>query len=113
MTAQAVSLPDDLTNLNQWVLWRFENRGGKPTKVPYQVNGARAKTETADTWNSYVAVLTSWRTSPQRYNGIGFVFGRCPTVSPHPTVCRKVWKRGKEENHAWRSRGPGSDGHLT
>lgn len=29
-------LPDDLAERDQWVLWRYEARDGKPTKVPYQ-----------------------------------------------------------------------------
>jgi primase-polymerase (primpol)-like protein len=27
-------VPDDLAERDQWVLWRFEARKGKPTKAP-------------------------------------------------------------------------------
>ena len=27
--------PDDLTERDQWVLWRYEERDGRTTKVPY------------------------------------------------------------------------------
>ena len=37
-------VPDDLIERDQWVLWRYEARHGKPTKVPYQVAGDRADT---------------------------------------------------------------------
>ena len=33
-------LPDDLTERDQWVLWRLETRNGKPTKVPYHLSYA-------------------------------------------------------------------------
>ena len=29
-------VPDDLTELDQWVPWRYEKRNGKWTKVPYR-----------------------------------------------------------------------------
>src|ERR1700722_17418216 len=36
------SIPDDLTELDQWVLWRRETVNGRQTKVPYTVGGRRA-----------------------------------------------------------------------
>jgi predicted P-loop ATPase len=70
----ALTLPSDLTERDQWVLWRKETRNGKPTKVPYQANGARAKSDDARTWNTFQAVLSAWTRKPTRYAGIGFVF---------------------------------------
>ena len=35
-------LPASLKALRQWVRWRLEDVHGRPTKVPYQVNGAKA-----------------------------------------------------------------------
>jgi hypothetical protein len=58
-----------------WVLWKYEERDGKPTKVPY--NAATRKRAAADnpaTWTSYAtarAVLTRFS---DRYDGLGFVF---------------------------------------
>jgi primase-polymerase (primpol)-like protein len=38
--ASTTVIPDSLAELDQWLIWRSESReGGKPTKVPYQVNG--------------------------------------------------------------------------
>jgi putative DNA primase/helicase len=42
MTATTIRVPDSLTELDQWVLWRYETRNGKPTKVPFQVSGKPA-----------------------------------------------------------------------
>src|SRR5260370_3216280 len=38
------SVPDDLAERDQWVLWRYENRNGRPTKVPYEPTGRNANT---------------------------------------------------------------------
>jgi putative DNA primase/helicase len=54
--------------------WRFEERNGKPTKVPYQVNGNRAKSDDPQTWNTFEAVTDAWTKAPRQYQGIGFVF---------------------------------------
>ena len=38
-----IRIPDSLAELDQWIVWRYEQRdGGKPTKVPYQINGSHA-----------------------------------------------------------------------
>ena len=40
ITAATIRVPDSLAELNQWIVWRYEQRdGGKPTKVPYQMDG--------------------------------------------------------------------------
>jgi len=30
-----IVVPDDLGERDQWVLWRYEERNGRATKVPY------------------------------------------------------------------------------
>ena len=67
-------VPDDLTELDQWLLWRYEERDGRQTKVPYQVSGRRADTTARRTWTNFEDALTAWRHDPQRYAGVGFVF---------------------------------------
>jgi putative DNA primase/helicase len=67
-------VPTQLTERNQWVLWRYEGRNGKATKVPYQVSGRRAKADEPETWNTFEAVNCVWTEKPDRYDGIGFVF---------------------------------------
>jgi hypothetical protein len=66
-------VPDDLTELDQWVLWRFETINGRPRKVPYQASGRRADSTEPTTWTTFEEVLSTWR-GKQRYAGIGFVF---------------------------------------
>jgi len=67
-------LPDDLRELNQWVLWRREHVSGRETKVPYSVRGHRARTTDPRTWASFDVALSEWCRNPQRYAGLGFVF---------------------------------------
>ncbi len=67
-------LPSDLTERDQWVLWRYQTRNGKRTKVPYEVNGKPAKSDDPQTWNTFQAVTAAWTKAPERYQGIGFMF---------------------------------------
>src|SRR5947209_18741785 len=66
--------PDDLTERDQWVLWRYEARNGKPTKVPYQVNARKASSTDPSTWTTFEAALDSLRQVADQFDGIGFVF---------------------------------------
>ena len=67
-------VPDDLTEHDQWVLWRFEARKGKPTKVPYQANGKPADTTNPSTWTTFEEAQSVWCRNRQHYVGLGFVF---------------------------------------
>jgi len=67
-------VPADLVELDQWVLWLYELRNGRRTKVPYQRNGRKADTTDPRTWTTFEAVADEWFRRPTRYSGIGFVF---------------------------------------
>jgi primase-polymerase (primpol)-like protein len=67
------SLPDRLTELDRWVLWRME-RIGRDTKVPYSVRGFRASSTDPRSWASFEEVRAAWERNPGRYAGVGFVF---------------------------------------
>jgi hypothetical protein len=69
-------VPDTLAEHDQWVLWRYESRKGKPTKVPYQVSGNRADSTSPKTWASFEEALRAWQLNRQRYTGLGFVFSK-------------------------------------
>ena len=71
-----VTIPDDLREHDSWVLWRYEEREGRPTKVPYQPNNKRANTTDPATWRPCEEVLAVWQLNQQRFAGIGFVFPR-------------------------------------
>lgn len=61
-----------LKDYNQWVLWRTEPRNGKLSKIPYQTNGYKAKTNDPKTWTDFTSALTTYESGS--YSGLGFVF---------------------------------------
>ncbi len=69
-------VPDDLTERDQWVLWRYETRSGKSTKVPYEPSGTRADSTDPRTWTTFQEAMTAWCRYRQRYAGLGFVFAK-------------------------------------
>ena len=50
------AVPAELKALRQWVVWREEQRDGKPTKIPYQVNRRKAQSNHQQTWTDYQTV---------------------------------------------------------
>lgn len=71
MNIDPTYIPEALTSRDQWVVWRSEQRGGKPTKVPYNARtGQLAKSDDAATWAPYAVALATSAT----YDGIGYVF---------------------------------------
>lgn len=69
-------IPDDLIEFDQWLLWRYEERNGKSTKVPYSVRGHRADTTNPHDWAPFDAAHASLRSSEKLYSGLGFVFSK-------------------------------------
>ncbi len=55
----------------RWVLWRLEKRDGKDTKVPYQINGAKAASNRPETWATYAEVSAN----TVDFSGVGVVLG--------------------------------------
>jgi hypothetical protein len=75
ITAAIIRVPDSLAELDQWIVWRYEQRdGGKPTKVPYQINGSLASSTDPKTWCSFDEALKTWQQHSSHWSGIGFVF---------------------------------------
>jgi hypothetical protein len=70
MSEHRISAPDDITEVEQWVLWRRE----RDTKVPYRIDGRRASTVNPQDWSDYEAVVRTLEQHPHEYAGIGFVF---------------------------------------
>lgn len=79
----AQSIPQELKDLKQWVLWRYRQRGRKDklTKIPYQVKpwntGAKeAKTNNPETWGNFEDAFSVLNNDYLRgkYDGLGFVF---------------------------------------
>ena len=69
MVADTLSMKD----LRQWLCWRFEERDGKPTKVPYDPStGEKAESTNPKTWTSYEKAVSECK--KHGYDGLGFVF---------------------------------------
>ena len=62
-----------MRDLRQWLVWRSDERDGKPTKVPYSpLTGSRASSTTPETWAGYSEAVRACR--ERGYGGVGFVF---------------------------------------
>jgi putative DNA primase/helicase len=66
-------IPAKFTARPQWVNWRYEERDGDLTKVPYTPGAERrASTTELMTWRTFEEAVAAYETG--RYDGIGFVF---------------------------------------
>lgn len=66
-------IPLAMTEAYRWLLWRYEERGEKRTKVPYQASGEKADSTDPTTWCAYGEALEAYRAGG--FDGIGFVLG--------------------------------------
>jgi putative DNA primase/helicase len=90
------NIPEELTERPQWVCWRYEERSGKQTKVPYTPDtGVRASATDLLSWRTFEDVVMSL--DPERfpalrmpqYDGIGFVLSSAdPYVGIDLDDCR-------------------------
>src|SRR5215217_2450700 len=65
--------PSGLKLREQWLVWRWEKRNDKWTKVPYDArSGKYASHSDSSTWCLLVEALGSYESGG--YDGIGFVF---------------------------------------
>lgn len=100
-------VPDGLVEHDQWVLWRYVQRDGSRTKVPFQTNGTPASSTAPETWSSFESVLNAWRKSQIAYAGLGFVFSGKDGLAGidldnalTPNGAPKEWVRGIVERFA-------------
>jgi putative DNA primase/helicase len=71
------NIPEELTERPQWVVWRYEQRDGKQTKVPRTPStGLRASSTDPMTWATFSEALGDYGgdTPAPSYDGVGFVF---------------------------------------
>lgn len=67
--------PEKLRQYPQWVVWRLEDRDGRPTKVPYDAKNVYRKASSTDpsTWSTHDAADVILN-SGFGFSGVGFVF---------------------------------------
>lgn len=63
------SLPGELKNTISWALWRRETRGGKPAKVPYRIDGVRAKSNMPASWCKFDTAFMGYQENTT-FNGV-------------------------------------------
>jgi hypothetical protein len=68
------AIPAGLQGLRQWVMWVYEDRHGKPSKIPYQVNRRPAKSNDPNTWSDFGTAKA--RFANGGFEGVGFVFSK-------------------------------------
>jgi hypothetical protein len=68
------NLPEELTALSQWVVWKFEGHGKpKLDKVPYDPRTRQnAKSNDPSTWATFAEAIAAYQRGG--FDGIGFVF---------------------------------------
>ena len=69
---QPDKIPTALKERPQFVLYRNEMRDDKPTKVPYQVNGRKARSNHKNTWATFDTVEAAFERGG--FDGYGFMF---------------------------------------
>jgi len=67
------AIPEEMKGYPSWVVWRYEERDGKPTKVP-RVPGEDRRASTTDmrTWRTFAEAVAAYEAAG--CDGIGFVF---------------------------------------
>lgn len=65
------NIPQELRDLNQWVLWKLELVDGRQTKVPYSTKGYKASIQNPATWSSFAEVMQAGPSI--QASGIGLV----------------------------------------
>lgn len=67
------AIPAELKSYLAWVVWRYEQRGGVPTKVPYVPGEGNRRASTTDlrTWRTFIEAVEAH--AGGGFDGIGFV----------------------------------------
>ena len=64
------NIPDELKQLNNWCVWKFQERNGKRTKIPFNAEtGEFAKSNDPSTWSCYETAINA-----ENVDGVGFFF---------------------------------------
>jgi putative DNA primase/helicase len=66
------AIPQHMTSRKQWLLWQAVEMNGKIRKLPKQVDGSDAKSNTPSTWTGFGDVHSAYDTG--NFTGIGYSF---------------------------------------
>ncbi len=71
-------IPQELKDRPQWIVWRYELRGDKWTKVPYVPHTAntKARSNAPSTWRSFHSTYACYLERPDYFDGIGYMFAK-------------------------------------
>src|SRR5262250_138333 len=71
------AIPQEILQSNRAVIWRYEERDGKPTKVPYIATrpSEHAKVTDPNTWTAFSEAVDS--VLDGKADGAGIVLGDC------------------------------------
>jgi len=72
------NITQELRATPHWVLWKLEDRDGKPSKIPHSIHGGGAKTNDPATWAPFNDTLAAYEHGG--YDGVGFVLTDTPFV---------------------------------
>ena len=68
-------IPAELKERRQWLVWRYEQRKGNKTKVPYSPHTRKtASVDDPATWSGFDQAVKTCQQSRGHYHGIGYVF---------------------------------------
>lgn len=87
------NIPGELKALPHWVVWRFEERKGKTTKVPYQSKyplfSRKASSTDPATWSTFEETIRTYKEfENDSIAGIGFVVTDSPFTGIDLDHCR-------------------------
>lgn len=63
--------PKELFALRAWCLWKYVERNGQPSKLPFQPNGIPAESNNSATWNTYEDCIVALRAEGSAFEGVG------------------------------------------
>jgi hypothetical protein len=96
MPVSIETIPEELKNLNQWILWRGEQRGGQWAKIPHSRDGKKASSTDSSTWADFDSVAECYGNGS--FDGIGFVFVKDGDLTINEPLMKAYYL--KEELHS-------------
>lgn len=80
---QFTAIPWELKSRGLWCLWKYEDRDGKPSKVPYRTNGFKAASNNPTSFTTFDKALSAYRKGGYEGLGIGIFNGFCAVDIDH------------------------------